>query len=329
VDSLLTLSHVKKYFPLENHPYFPGEKAVLRAVDDVSLELQQGTIAGLVGESGSGKSTLAKLIVRFYLPDSGNILYKNMSFMPITNKDQSFLRREIQMIFQNPYLSFNPRLKIKSALEEVLKTHFSLSSAERNQRMIELLRQVNLPESSLQKYPAQFSGGQQQRLAIARALAVNPNFLVADEPVSSLDVSNQIQLLHLLKSLQLENGLTLLMISHDLRIIHQIAQVVFVMYAGKILEKATSRAFFALPAHPYSQALLAATPKLMENHSQTRFHVAGDPPDLTQPLPACPFAPRCPQAKDICFSRVPPWQTLHSDHQVWCHFPKKNNAENH
>jgi len=321
VDSLLTLSHVKKYFRLENHPYFPGEKAVLRAVDDVSLTVHQGTVAGLVGESGSGKSTLAKLIVRFYLPDSGTILYKNRSVLSVTPKDQRFLRRDIQMIFQNPYLSFNPRLKIKSALGEVLKTHFSMSSAERDRRMVELLRQVNLPEESLQKYPSQFSGGQQQRLAIARALAVNPNFLVADEPVSSLDVSNQIQLLHLLKTLQQENGLTLLMISHDLRVIHQIAQIVFVMYAGKILERASAHRFFTLPAHPYSQALLAATPKLTESPSPTRLHVAGDPPDLTRPLPACPFAPRCPQAKDVCFSRVPPWQKLVSDHQVWCHFP--------
>ncbi len=321
MGALLTISHVKKYFLLENHAYFPGKKAVLRAVDDVSLQLTQGSIAGLVGESGSGKSTLAKLIVQLFQPDSGDIFYKKTSLVRTRNQNQSFLRGKIQMIFQNPYLSFNPRLKIKSALGEVLKTHFSLSSAQRNRRMIELLKQVNLPENSLQKYPAQFSGGQQQRLAIARALAVNPNFLVADEPVSSLDVSNQIQLLSLLRSLQQENGLTLLMISHDLRIIHQIAQSIFVMYAGKILEKAPTKAFFASPAHPYSQALLTATPKLADGDSQTKFHVAGDPPDLTQPLPACPFAPRCPLAQDICFSHVPPWQTLPTGQQVWCHFP--------
>ncbi len=323
MDALLTLSHVKKYFLLENHPYFPGKKAVLRAVDGVSLKLPQGAIAGLVGESGSGKTTLAKLIVQVFQPDSGDIFYKKIPLVRTDNRNKNSLRREIQMIFQNPYLSFNPRLKIKSAFGEVLKTHFSFSSAQRNHRMIELLQQVNLPEDSLQKYPAQFSGGQQQRLAIARALAVNPNFLIADEPVSSLDVSNQIQLLNLLRSLQQENGLTLLMISHDLRIIHQIAQIVFVMYAGKILEKADAETFFDSPAHPYSHALLAATPKLTENHLQTKSYITGDPPDLTQPLPACPFAPRCPRAKDICFSRVPPWQTLHPSHQVWCHFPIK------
>ena len=322
MDPLLVISHVKKYFILENSAYFAKKKVALRAVDDVSMKIPSGVAAGLVGESGSGKSTLAKLIVQLFKPDSGDILYKGKSIVTAEKKDQNVLRQEIQMIFQNPYLSFNPRLKIKSALGEVIKTHFSLSSTDRKFRIFELLKQVNLPEESLNKFPAQFSGGQQQRLAIARALAVRPNLLVADEPVSSLDVSNQIQILHLLRSLREENGLTLLMISHDLRIVHQIAQIIFVMYAGKIVEKSSTADFFDLPAHPYSQALLAATPKVTER-SQTKFYIQGDPPDLTQDLPACPFASRCPRAKDICFTHVPTWQSVTPGHQVWCHFPIK------
>ncbi len=321
---VLSVSHLKKQFLLENYSLRFGKKAALRAVDDISFELTEGSVTGLVGESGSGKSTVAKLILQLIKPNSGQIAYKGISLAGASKKDQRFLRREIQMIFQNPYLSFNPHLKIKSVLKEVLKAHFSLSRNEMQARMVEHLRQVNLPEDSLEKYPAQFSGGQQQRLAIVRALAVNPKFLVADEPVSSLDVSNQVQILKLLQSLESKKGLTILMISHDLRMVRQIAEHVLVMYAGKILEKAPADSFFAAPAHPYSGALLRSTPKMTGNSLEKKLFVQGEPPDLTRPLPACPFAPRCPKTRKICFTKEPEWKTLAARHQVWCHLPNNS-----
>ena len=279
----------------------------------------------MVGESGSGKTTLANLLLRLLLPDSGEISYKGISVVHAGKKDLSFLRREIQMIFQNPYLSFNPRLKIKTAFGNVLKvTDKKGSRRKRLETTKTLLRQVNLPESSLEKYPSQFSGGQQQRLAIARALAVGPRLLVADEPVSSLDASNKKQILDLLQELRSEKKLTVFFISHDLRVVRQIADFLLVLYAGELVEKAPAGSFFSHAGHPYSNALLEATPRLGNGKETPRLFLPGDPPDLTQPASGCVFAPRCPKAKPVCFSTTPEWRQIGPAHWVRCHFPEES-----
>ncbi len=312
---ILQVSHLSKSFRI-------GRKKSLKALRDVSFSLSQGTVTCLVGESGSGKTTLANLLLRLILPDSGEIFYKGIPVVKAEKETLNFLRREMQAIFQNPYLSFNPRIKIKTAFDNVLKVAFrKMKPSDRFAAMEALLQQVNLPVESVQKYPSQFSGGQQQRLAIARALAPGPRLLVADEPVSSLDASNKKQVLALLQKLQREKNLTVFLISHDLRAVRQIADFLLVLYAGELVEMVGSAAFFSHAAHPYSRALLDATPRLGAGKETARIFLAGDPPDLTQTNKGCIFAPRCPRATPVCFSESPGWQTVDAAHQVRCHFP--------
>ncbi len=316
MTSILRVAKVSKSFSIK-------KKSTLRALRDVSFSLSEGTVMCLVGESGSGKTTLANLLLRLLLPDSGEIFYKGISVVHAGKQDLPFLRREIQMIFQNPYLSFNPRLKIKTAFENVLKVvDGKMSRSGRLETTRTLLRQVNLPVDSLEKYPGQFSGGQQQRLAIARALAVGPRLLVADEPVSSLDASNKKQVLDLLQKLQREKKLTVFLISHDLRVVRQIADFLLVLYAGELVEKTPAGDFFRNAAHPYSGAFLKTTQHLGAQKERARLFLPGDPPDLTQHTTGCVFAPRCSRARPVCFSERPEWRRVGSDHQVRCHFPE-------
>ncbi len=313
---LLTVSDVTKSFRVK-------KGKALRALHNVSFSLQAGTVTCLVGESGSGKTTLANLLLRLLTPDTGEIWYKGTSVVHAGKRELAFLRGEIQMIFQNPYLSFNPRVKIKTAFGNVLKVaDKKIPRSQWISKTQTLLQQVNLPADSLWKYPSQFSGGQQQRLAIARALAVNPRLLVADEPVSSLDASNKKQVLDLLQKLQKEKELTVFLISHDLRVVRRVADFLLVLYAGELVEKAPASAFFAGAVHPYSRVLLQATPRLDVGEKRPRIFLPGDPPDLTRPADGCVFAPRCPNARPVCFSERPPWHAAGPNHWVRCHFPE-------
>ena len=308
VNPLLSLRGVSRDFDV-SRPWLDrvleGEpRRILRAVDGVSFEIRRGETLGLVGESGSGKSTVARLIVGLYTPTSGAV---------------SFSGRRMQMIFQDPYASLNPRWRVFDIIAEPIRA-FGLSSdaADLEKRVGELLRQVRLTPADGRKYPHEFSGGQRQRISIARALASEPEFLVCDEPTSALDVSVQAQVLNLMRELQHRLGLTYLFISHNLAVVHHIADRVGVMYLGRIVELAPTRQLFAAPRHPYTRMLLAAVPDLAMT-GKARTAVAGEVPNPLDPPPGCAFHPRCPYADDRCRREVPALLGVEGGGVVACH----------
>jgi len=279
---------------------------VLRAVDGVSLTLHRGETLGVVGESGCGKSTLARCLVRLHEPDAGAIQLEGQDVLALTGSARRTYNRRVQMVFQDPYGSLNPRLRIGDALAEALAVHRVVQRAAVPGRVRALLDLVHLPQDAAGRYPHEFSGGQRQRIGIARALAVEPALLIADEPVSALDVSVQAQIVNLLLELQERLGLALLFITHDLRLVRHIAHRTAVMYLGKIVEAGPTEALFAAPRHPYTQALIAAVPQIAPGARHRGAAVQGELPSAIKPSAGCPFHPRCPVAEPQCATVPPP-----------------------
>lgn len=292
-------------------------RVLLHAVDGVSFTLKKGETLALVGESGCGKSTVARLLTGLYNLSAGSIKFDGMNMATMNHSQKQALRRRLQMIFQDPYASLNPRWRVGRIIAEPLNTHTTLSQAEQTARVSELLEQVGLNPSDQKRYPHQFSGGQRQRISIARALALNPEFIVCDEPTSALDVSVQAQVLNLMKDLQARLGLSYLFISHNLAVVHHVADRVGVMYLGRIVEIASRDQLFATPQHPYTQMLLGAIPD-MSGSGKARIPVAGEVPNPLNPPSGCTFHPRCPLANERCKQQKPEL-LLHDDVQVACH----------
>jgi oligopeptide/dipeptide ABC transporter ATP-binding protein len=295
--------------------------AELRAVDGVSLEVMRGETLGLVGESGCGKSTLGRLLLRLYEPTAGRIYFEGQDITDLSQSALRPFRRKMQIIFQDPYSSLNPRMTVRAALAEALRVHGIVSPGlEEEQRIAALLERVGLRPEQMRRYPHEFSGGQRQRIGIARALAVSPSFIVADEPVSALDVSIQAQIVNLLSDLQVELGLSFLFIAHDLHVVEHVSRRVAVMYLGRIVELARSEQIYSNPRHPYTQALLSAAPEPDPGARKRRLLLEGDVPSPLDPPPGCPFHPRCPiSEKGLCDREVPALRSLGEGHVAACH----------
>jgi len=298
------------------------KKAVVRAVDDVSLDILEGETLGLVGESGCGKSTLGRTVLRLLDPTAGSIKFDDRDITRLPQRGLRPIRREMQMIFQDPYASLNPRMTVGTMLGEPIDIHsLAANQTQRAERIAELLEKVGLPNDALTKYPHEFSGGQRQRIGIARALAVEPRFIVCDEPISALDVSIQAQIVNLLQDLQQQHKLTYLFISHDLKIVQHICDRVAVMYLGKIVEEAAAEQIYTAPKHPYTQALLSAVPLPDPTLKRKRILLEGDVPSPMNPPAGCPFHPRCP-VKDKpkeCFETLPALREIAPGHVAACH----------
>jgi oligopeptide/dipeptide ABC transporter ATP-binding protein len=309
---LVRVRNLVKHFAVDN------SDDVVRAVDDVSFDIFAGETLGLVGESGCGKSTVGRTILRLIEPTSGEIWFEGRDITRIGKNDLRAVRREMQIIFQDPYASLNPRLTILSIVSEPLKIHGIGNKTEQKERVGELLGKVGLDPNYMFRYPHEFSGGQRQRLGIARALALNPKLIIADEPVSALDVSVQAQVVNLLQDLQAEFGLTYLFISHGLAVVEHISQRVAVMYLGKIVEIAYSKELYENPLHPYTKALLSAIPVPDPRRKRTRIVLQGDVPTPINPPSGCRFRTRCPFAIDECARIVPELRQIEPNHLAAC-----------
>jgi oligopeptide/dipeptide ABC transporter ATP-binding protein len=297
--------------------------ATLRALQDVDLSIYRGEIVGLVGESGSGKTTLGRCLLRLVEPTDGQVLFDGQDILRLSASQLRPMRRKLQMIFQDPYSSLNPRMTIYDTLAEIFAVHRLCPPAEIKARVAELLQLVGLPPDVSARYPRHLSGGQRQRVGIARALALEPEFIVADEPVSAVDVSIQAQVLNLLLDLKDRLHLTLLFIAHDLSVVQSISNRVAVMYLGRLVEVAPVRSLYSIPRHPYTQGLLLAAPQPDPKHRTQRVALEGDPPSPLQPPPGCPFHTRCYLATERCRVEVPPLLDLGGGQQVACHYHDK------
>lgn len=315
---LLQVEHLQLFYPVRSGLF--GKKHFVRAVDDVSLVIRKGETVGLVGESGCGKSSLGRAIVRLETPQNGRILLNGRDLLPLKGGKLRRCRRDLQMIFQDPYGSLNPRLSIRSALDEVLRLHSGLDKAARTARAEELMTMVGLDPSQLDRYPHQFSGGQRQRIGIARALASAPALIVADEPVSALDVSVQASIINLLQEIREKTGTAFLFIAHDLAVVEHISSRIAVMYLGKIMESGPSHEVCAAPRHPYTRALLSAVPTIQQD-GRKRILLNGDVPSPLSPPEGCPFHPRCPYAQERCRKECPPLLEDASGRAVRCFTP--------
>ncbi|MDB6054391.1 MAG: oligopeptide/dipeptide transporter, ATPase subunit [Verrucomicrobiales bacterium] len=308
MNPFLQIRELKTHFPISKGIIFQREVGKVKAVDGVNLELQQGEILGLVGESGCGKSTLGRSILHIIRPTSGQVLLDGVNLTLLEPEALRSARKDFQMIFQDPYATLNPRMTVYDTLAEAFRAHFKVKGNAIKAEVVQLLGKVGLPASALNKYPHEFSGGQRQRIAIARALAVKPKLIVADEPVSALDVSVQAQIINLLAKLCRELGLTLIFISHDLSVVKHIADRVAVMYLGKIVELGPAVTVVERPLMPYTKALVSAVPipdPVLEK-SRKRMLLTGDPPSPINPPSGCPFRTRCPYAIEKCAQVVPP-----------------------
>jgi oligopeptide/dipeptide ABC transporter ATP-binding protein len=317
----LTVRNVKKQFvlPLGLLPMLLGHKHdVVTAVDGVSLEIKKGEILGVVGESGSGKTTLLHCIARIHSADSGEVIFDGRDILKLNKRELRAERRKIQVIFQDPYSSLNPRMTVKQMLMEIFSVHKICPPEERLARAISLLETVGMGPDALNRLPSQFSGGQRQRIGIARALAMEPAILLADEPVSALDVSIQAQVLNLLLKLQRNLNLTMLFVTHDLRVVRHISHRIAIMYLGKIMEVGPTEQIFSNPVHPYTHALLAAAPELDPTRRETKPALLGEPPNPIHIPPGCRFHPRCPFALDSCKVDEPELLEVSSGHLAAC-----------
>jgi peptide/nickel transport system ATP-binding protein len=323
-ESLLRVEHLVKHFSIKGNGVF-GHRQDVRAVDDVSLEVRRGETLGLVGETGCGKSTLARCIVRLENLTSGKVYFDDRDISSLTDRELRPFRRRMQMVFQDPYGSLNPRRRVGSILGDPFEIHEMVSGAEQRRRVQELMDMVGLNPEHYNRFPADFSGGQRQRIGIARAIALRPDLIVCDEPVSALDVSIRAQILNLLAELQKNLGLTLLFISHDLSVVRHVSDRIAVMYLGKIVEVAPSHELFHHARHPYTRALLSAIPVPDPDYDSERDQIvlSGDPPSPIDPPRGCRFHPRCPRAEGICSVDEPPLTPKFSDaddHRAACHF---------
>lgn len=323
---LLEIKNLKTYFDIKGGA-LSKKVGEVKAVDGVSFSVEEGEIVGIVGESGCGKSTTGKSILRLIEPTSGEVYFNGENILALTDERVRKVRRDMQIIFQDPYASLNPRHKVGKIIGEPMLIHGIGDKQERKKRVEELLEKVGLRKEHANRYPHQFSGGQRQRIGIARALAVHPKLIICDEPVSALDVSVQSQILNLMESLKDEFKLTYVFIAHDLSVVKHISDRVGVMYLGKMVELASSDALYEEPKHPYTKALLSSVPIPDPDLKSERTILKGDVPSPSNPPTGCTFHTRCPKAMDICKTTVPAWQEVEPNHRVACHLFNQNDEK--
>ena len=318
-ETLVRVEHLKKYFPVRSG-VMQRVVAQVQAVDDVGFEIRRGETLGLVGESGCGKTTVGRTMLRLIEPTAGSAIYNGRDIFKLKSNEVKAIRRDMQIIFQDPYASLDPRVPIGESVMEGLHIHHLGTPAERVEIMLETLKKVGLETYHARRFPHEFSGGQRQRIGIARALALRPKFIVCDEPVSALDVSIQSQVLNILKDLQQEFSLTYLFIAHNLSVVEHISDRVAVMYLGKMAELADRDELYHSPLHPYTQALMSAIPVADPKLKRKRLILKGDVPSPLRPPSGCRFHPRCPVAQEICSQKEPEFRELKPGHFVACHF---------
>jgi len=314
---LLEVSNLETHFPFGRRWF--GRQQWVRAVDGISLNIKRGEILGVVGESGSGKTTLGRSILRLVEPTGGSVRFDGVDVMGLSGQEMRQMRKRMQVIFQDPYKSLSPRMQIGQIIAEPLRLHQIVPEADVADRVVALLGKVGLKPYFQYRYPHEMSGGQRQRIAIARTLALEPEFIVADEPVSALDVSVQAQILNILLKLQQSEGMTLLIISHDLAVIEKIANRIAVLYSGKIMEIADAGRLINTPLHPYTQALISAVPTGRPEKRTPQLRLAAEPAMVGEPVKGCPFAARCPKVQSICREEMPGLTRKANEHEVACH----------
>jgi peptide/nickel transport system ATP-binding protein len=325
---LLDIRHVVKEFPVTRRALFPQLLGTIKAVSDVSISIVKGETFGLVGESGCGKTTLGRLVVALEKPDSGEIWFDGDDLAKLKRGRLRSKRKSMQLMFQDPYSSLDPRMRVGDILSEPLVIHRIGTKQERADRVAELLKEVGLSPTAVERYPHEFSGGQRQRIGLARALALNPRLIVADEPVSALDVSIRSQVLNLMNRLQGKHDLTYIVISHDLGVIRYVSDRIGVMYMGKVVEVGPAQAVYNRPAHPYTQGLLSAVPVPDPKRERGKLQLVpkGELPSPLNPPSGCRFRTRCPRAKEICAEVEPPLRKFQTGQQAACHFPLETPA---
>jgi oligopeptide transport system ATP-binding protein len=326
-DTLLKVVNLKMHFPITRGLFIQRQVGSIKAVDDVSFEVNRGETLGLVGESGCGKTTVARAVLQLYRPTGGDVFFEGINLGQLKGDELRKIRRRIQMIFQDPYASLTPRMTVGEIIGEALEVHQIVKGKAQTERIKELLNIVGLNPTFRNRYPHEFSGGQRQRVGIARALAVEPDFIVCDEPISALDVSIQAQIINLLRDMQEQFTLTYLFIAHDLSVVRHISNRVAVMYLGRIVELTTRNELYENPLHPYTQALLSAVPipdpEIEENRQ--RIILEGDLPSPANPPPGCNFHTRCPFVFDKCYIDLPQFTNIENGHWVACHLVNEGN----
>ena len=317
-DNLLVVENLKKYYPI-NASVLGKAKSFVKAVDDVSFTIKRGTTMGLVGESGCGKTTVGRTILRLHDVTGGTVMFKGRDLAKLSKKELRSLRPHMQMIFQDPYSSLSPRMPVGEIIGEAVRTHNIVPKSQYQSYIRKVMKDCGLQPQYFYRYPHEFSGGQRQRICIARAVALNPEFIICDEPVSALDVSMQAQIINLMKDLQTQFGYTYLFISHDLSVVEHISDTIGVMYLGNLVETGDKAKIFANPMHPYTKALLSAVPMPDPDMKMNRIILKGDIPSPANPPSGCKFRTRCQYCMDVCEKEVPQFREYEPGHRVACH----------